>query len=61
MVYQGSKNRLSKKIVPILQRYIDDNNIETYIEPFGGGATLPTRFNARIEFAMTSTKTLYAC
>lgn len=40
MVYQGSKSRISKYIVPILQEYIDDNNIETYIEPFCGGANI---------------------
>lgn len=40
MVYQGSKNRLAKFLVPIIQKYIDDNNITTYIEPMVGGANL---------------------
>lgn len=40
IVYQGSKNRIAKYIVPIIQKYIDDNNIETYIEPFVGGANI---------------------
>lgn len=40
MVYQGSKNRLARYIVPILQKYIDDNNIEWYYEPFVGGANI---------------------
>ena len=40
MVYQGSKNRLSKYIVPILQQYIDDNKIDSYYEPFVGGANI---------------------
>lgn len=40
MVYQGSKNRLAKYIVPILQEYIDKYNISTYIEPFCGGCNL---------------------
>lgn len=40
MVYQGSKNRLSKFLVPIIQKYIDDNNIENYIELMIGGANL---------------------
>ena len=40
MVYQGSKNRLAKFLVPIIQKYIDDNNIKTYIEPMVGGANL---------------------
>lgn len=40
MVYQGSKNRLSKYLVPIIQKYIDDNNIETYIEPMCGSCSI---------------------
>lgn len=40
MVYMGSKRRIKKKLVPILQDYIDNNNVTTYIEPMvGGGAT----------------------
>lgn len=38
MKYVGSKNRISKHIVPIIQSYIDDNNIRSYYEPFVGGA-----------------------
>lgn len=37
MVYVGSKNRYAKYIVPILQKCIEDNKINTYIEPFVGG------------------------
>ena len=33
----GGKSRISKHIVPILQKAIDDNEITTYIEPFSGG------------------------
>lgn len=40
MKYMGSKSRISKYIVPIIQKYIDDNNIKTYIEPFVGGANI---------------------
>lgn len=40
MIYQGSKARLRKYIVPILQKCIDDNNIKFYIEPFVGGANV---------------------
>lgn len=36
----GSKSRIAKYIVPIIQRCIDDNNIEYYIEPFVGGANV---------------------
>lgn len=45
MVYQGSKNRLTKYIVPIIQKEIDKNNISTYIEPFVGGANVIDKIN----------------
>lgn len=38
MVYMGSKSRIAKEIVPIIQSYIDDNNVYNYLEPFVGGA-----------------------
>ena len=37
MKYVGSKNRISKQLAPIIQSYIDDNNIKAYWEPFVGG------------------------
>ena len=40
MIYQGSKARLKKDILPILQKCVDDNSIGTYIEPFVGGANI---------------------
>ena len=40
MVYMGSKSRIAKDIVPIIQKCIDDNHIETYIEPFVGGCNV---------------------
>lgn len=40
MKYMGSKQRLSKELTPILQNIIDKNNIQTYIEPFVGGANI---------------------
>lgn len=40
MVYQGSKEKLSGDIVPILQRIIKENDIHTYIEPFCGSAAI---------------------
>lgn len=38
MRFVGSKNRLSKHLTPIIQKYIEDNNAITYVEPFVGGA-----------------------
>lgn len=40
MIYQGSKNGIAKYIVPIIQKYIEDNHIDTYIELFVGGANI---------------------
>ena len=40
MQFVGSKNRLSKDLAPIIQSYIDNNNIKNYIEPFVGGANM---------------------
>ena len=37
MWYMGSKNRLSKYLVPIIESYIDEKT-EGYMEPFVGGA-----------------------
>lgn len=34
MVYMGAKSKYAKHIVPILQKCIDENNIDTYIECF---------------------------
>lgn len=40
MRYMGSKARLSKELVPIIQSYIDETNAVGYIEPFVGGANI---------------------
>lgn len=40
MKYMGSKSRIAKDIVSIIQKYIDEYNIDTYIEPFVGGANV---------------------
>jgi DNA adenine methylase len=38
--YVGSKNRISKDLVPIIQECINENDIHTYFEPFVGGANI---------------------
>ena len=40
MVYMGSKRRYCKYIVPIIQNYINTNNITIFIDCFCGGANL---------------------
>ena len=39
MRYMGSKNRLSKELVPIINSYITTGT-KGYIEPFVGGANI---------------------
>lgn len=36
----GSKSRIAKYIVPIIQKYIDDTGCKYYLEPFVGGANV---------------------
>lgn len=36
----GSKSRIAKYIVPIIQQYIDTNAIDSYYEPFVGGCNV---------------------
>lgn len=40
MVYQGSKARIRKYILPFLQNCIDSHDIKYYIEPFVGGGNM---------------------
>lgn len=40
MKYIGSKARISKDITKIINKIIEDKNIDTYIEPFVGGANV---------------------
>ena len=40
MIYQGSKAKLRKYILPILQNCINENHIENYYEPFCGGCSM---------------------
>ncbi|WP_217959426.1 DNA adenine methylase [Acutalibacter muris] len=37
MKYVGSKSRIAKHIVPIIQSYIDKTDANFYLEPFIGG------------------------
>ena len=43
MKYVGSKARIAKHIVPIIQQYLDDEKRRAYIEPFVGGANIITQ------------------
>ena len=60
MVYQGSKNRLAKYIIPILQKYIDENNIVAFIDCFCGGANIIDKINCKNRIASDYNEDLIA-
>ena len=60
MKYMGSKSRIAKDIVPIIQKYINDNNISTYIEPFVGGANIIDKIKCNSKIASDIQKYLIA-
>ena len=46
MIYMGSKARLAKELVPIIQKYIDKSGFDTYYEPFCGGCNIIDKVKA---------------
>lgn len=46
MKYMGSKSRIAKYIVPIIQTYVDDYS-SMYVEPFVGGANVIDKVKAK--------------
>jgi len=56
----GSKSRIAKHIVPIIQKYIDDNSINTYVEPFVGGANVIDKIKCKNKYGSDYNKYLIA-
>lgn len=56
----GSKRQYAKYIVPILQKAIDDNNVDTYIECFVGGANIIDKIKCDNKYGYDSNDTLIA-
>jgi len=50
MRYVGSKNRLSKDLALIIQKFIDDNGITHYWEPMCGGANMIDKIQCSHKF-----------
>ena len=60
MVYMGSKAKYAKYIVPILQKTINENNVDTYIECFVGGANIIDKIQCKNKYGFDRSDTLIA-
>jgi DNA adenine methylase len=56
----GSKAKYAKYIVPILQQAIDDNEVDTYIECFVGGANIIDKIKCKNKYGYDRSDTLIA-
>lgn len=54
----GSKARIAKYIVPIIQQRIEDYNIKIYIEPFAGGMNIIDKIKCKRKIASDNNKYL---
>ena len=57
--YMGSKSRIAKYIVPIIQKYIDEYNPAFYLEPFVGGANVIDKINHPNKFGSDKNHSFY--
>lgn len=60
MVYMGSKRRYAKDIVPIIQKYIDENGIKVFVDAFCGGGNLVDKISCETVIANDLSPTLIA-
>lgn len=56
----GSKAKITKYIVPIIQRKIDESGARYYVEPFAGGCNVIDKIKAEYRIASDSNKYLIA-
>ena len=60
MTFQGSKNRYSQFICPILQKCIDENHIDIFYDPFVGGGNIIKNIKCANRFASDNNPYLIA-
>ena len=60
MKLMGSKSRIAKDIVPIIQECIDSNRLNTYIEPFVGGCNVIDKISCPKRYGYDKNKYLIA-
>lgn len=60
MVYMGSKTKYCKYIVPIINKYIKQNNIKYFIDVFCGGANLADKIECQRVICNDLSSTLIA-
>ena len=60
MVYMGSKRKYAKDIAPIIQKYIDDNNIKEFYDVFCGGGNLVDKIKCENLYASDLSPSLIA-
>ena len=58
MVYQGSKNKISKYLKPIIESYLKDGM--WYVEPFVGGANMIDKIDWNNKYGYDNNKYLIA-
>jgi site-specific DNA-adenine methylase len=56
----GSKNRIAKYIVPIIQKHIDDSGYDKYLEPFVGGGNVIDKIKCEHKIGSDSNRYLIA-
>lgn len=58
MTYLGSKAKYAKYIVPIIQQYIDDNKITTFVDCCVGGANIIDKIRCKNKIGIDNNKYL---
>lgn len=60
MKYMGSKSRIARHIVPIIQSYINESGFGAYVEPFVGGANVIDKIESEYRVGADINKYLIA-